>query len=418
MNKNRFGTMTKMYVALSFLTLVIFMLISTGSMIFSQFFASPYPSMKGVASTVSNRLFVDMLAMEVPMLRNEQKSSTLDAAQVAPFLFRYFTQMDPADPKSLIAVEIPGISEQTTLLRSSQHNEKEISPLDYAPPNHALTPMELNVSDVSSSTKVEQNEQIEAVERETIRPGPKANDMIDNELESSSVPNKTDHVKAFIYHSHNRESWLPELGKEGQDFSEAFDDEVNITLLGKRMEERLEEHGIGALSSDKDYPTEVEGYNWNFSYKYSLETVKEAMAENPELEYFFDIHRDAQAREKTTVTINGTPYAQIYFIIGRQNPNWESNEAFAAQIHERLEEQYPGISRGIWGKNQQSGHGEYNQSVSPNSILIEVGGPENTLEECYRTIDVLSDVIAEIFWEAEEVNAPVSVTDQDGADRT
>lgn len=423
MNNNKFGSFTKLYITLSLLTFVIFMMISTGSLFLSHLAASPYQSMKGLAAAVSSRLFVDMMAMEVPMLKNDQEEAALTMEQVTPFLFRYLTKINPADPKSIIALEVPGISnEQTVLLRSARGSEGITSPIDYAPPREALQPSHPIIEPHEGSSEPGKSASPESIESpdplESVEPVPEPADQGSEEgPEAPSVPRKTDGVKAFIYHSHNRESWLPELNKTGKDFSEAFDDEINITLLGKRMAEKLEDHGIGAISSDIDYPTEIEGYNWNFSYKYSMEVVQEAVAANPELEYFFDIHRDAQAWEKTTVEIDGVNYAQVYFVIGHRNPNWEKNEAFAAQIHERLEEEFPGISRGIWGKNQQSGHGEYNQSISPNSILIEVGGPENTLEESYRTIDVLSDVIAEIFWDAREVDAPLSAAGN-GADNT
>jgi stage II sporulation protein P len=35
-------------------------------------------------------------------------------------------------------------------------------------------------------------------------------------------------------------------------------------------------------------------------------------------------------------------------------------------------------------------------------VLIEIGGIENTLEECYRTADILAEVIAEIYWESRD----------------
>jgi stage II sporulation protein P len=76
--------------------------------------------------------------------------------------------------------------------------------------------------------------------------------------------------------------------------------------------------------------------------------------------------------------------------------------SFANQIHEKLEKEYPGLSRGIWGKTAATGNGEYNQSVAPESVLIEIGGVENTLKECYRTADVLAEAIAELYWESQD----------------
>jgi stage II sporulation protein P len=176
-------------------------------------------------------------------------------------------------------------------------------------------------------------------------------------------------------------------------------DKINVTLVGKRLASQLEALGVGATNSSKDYPTTVQGYNWNYSYKYSLQTVKQALAANKQLKFFFDIHRDSQRRKKTTATIKGKDYAQVYFIIGHRNPDWRENEDFANRIHEQLEKDYPGLSRGVWGKTAANGNGEYNQSVAPDSVLIEIGGVDNTLQECYRTADVLAKVIANLYWE-------------------
>src|SRR5690606_32859169 len=154
--------------------------------------------------------------------------------------------------------------------------------------------------------------------------------------------------------------------------------------------------------SNVDYMTAIEDYRWELSYKYSKNTVVEAMSRHEGLTYLFDIHRDSQPRGYTTATIDGKAYAQVYFIIGKGNPDWRENESFAARIHGRLEERYPGISRGIWGKDASSGNGEYNQSLSPNSLVIEIGGIENTLEECYRTADALAEIIAELYWSEAE----------------
>lgn len=415
-NKNM--SFAKMYIALSLLTFVIFMIISTGSLYFSKTAVSPYQSMKGLAASVSSQLFVNMMAMEVPMLSKDEEAGAFAKEQVMPFLFRYITNINPADPASILALEVPGMgNEQTVLLRSPSGMKDMTSPVEYAPPKEALQPSASNSGPHEEADEPANDAAPLPLGQEPDASEPQQQEAADDSSETPGIPRKTSGVKAFIYHSHNRESWLPELNILGGDFSDAYDDEINITLLGKRMAQKLEEHGIGAVHSDKDYPTEVKDYNWNFSYKYSLEEVQEAIASNPELEYFFDIHRDALGRDRSTVEINGVSYAQVYFVIGHRNPNWKQNEAFAAKIHERLEEQFPGISRGIWGKNHQSGHGEYNQSVSPNSILIEVGGPENTLEESYRTIDVLADVIAEIFWDAQEADAPLSIA-ENGADRT
>lgn len=104
-------------------------------------------------------------------------------------------------------------------------------------------------------------------------------------------------------------------------------------------------------------------------------------------------------RERTTVEINGQTYARTFFIIGSRNNDYEQNLAFAEQFHNMIEEAYPGLSRGVAVKNAT-----YNQSLSQNKLLIEIGGIDNILEESYRTVQALAEVIADLYWDAEKVN--------------
>jgi stage II sporulation protein P len=204
--------------------------------------------------------------------------------------------------------------------------------------------------------------------------------------------------QVFIYHSHNRESWLPELKKPKTDKpSEAFHAEQNVTLLGARLQRQLESKGVGALHSIRDYAEAVPSFNYNYSYKYSSTTVREVLAIHPKMTYLIDIHRDSQRRDKTTITIDGQNVARIFFIIGEGNPHWRENHAFAKSIHEEFNARWPGLSKGIINKGKSQGHGEYNQSLSPMSMLLEIGGVDNTLEESYRTIDMMAEVINDVL---------------------
>lgn len=364
---------------------------------------SPLPSIKGIAGTLPDEVFIDLLGMEMANLQGDEDRVRPTSRDLGPIIFQMLTGVNPQDPRTVLAGEISGLGmDKAVLFRRGTATDAAVYPVDHVPPPEVLKPapgweplQEEASSDADGS--------------------PEADPAADGEAEGpldlpAAEADARKRVKVFIYHSHNRESWVPEL--EGvTKLNDAYDANINITLLGKRLAERLEEEGIGTKVSDKDYPSAVKDFNYNKSYSYSLKTVQEAAATYPELTYYFDIHRDSQRRDLTTAEIDGIAYAQVYFVIGHKNPNWKQNETFAKQIHDRLEEKYPGLSRGIYGKTAQTGNGEYNQHISPNAILIEVGGPENTLEESYRTIDVLAEVISDVIWDAEKVDAPVPAGD-------
>ncbi len=416
------GLMSRLFMLLSVFSLSFFTVLGLGGLMQSRMTMPLFSSMNGLANSVSSEFLADMIGMEVPAFHRDREESALSQNHVSRFLFEFLTDVNPWDPKSLMAAEMPQMRDDTVLLRKGRATNLNEAPVDYTPsanalgsgkaPDAAIGPpgpgSAASAPSPAGGGAVVAPDPSPGPSPDSSPSGPKASGGSDEAGKAGSESALSTHGKkvVFIYHSHNRESWVPELKDKGvTDLNQAYDAKKNVTLLGKRLSAKLEDLGIGASDSDVDYLTSVEKFNYNFSYKYSLQTLKQAVAQNRDYTYFFDIHRDSQTRDLTTAAIDGKSYAQIYFIIGHNNPHWEKNEQFAARIHERLEKEYPGLSRGLWGKGAQNGNGEYNQSFSPNDILIEVGGPENTLEESYRTIDVLAKVIADIYWDAEKVNA-------------
>ena len=57
------------------------------------------------------------------------------------------------------------------------------------------------------------------------------------------------------------------------------------------------------------------------------------------------------------------------------------------------------LNRGILQKQGPKVNGVYNEDFSNRTILIEVGGENNTIDEVYNTVDVLSEVISEYIKE-------------------
>lgn len=314
---------------------------------------------------ISSEDVATILGMEIPLMK--------DNVQASKKWFSIFSIFTPKEPTYWIQQELPLYSLiPTDSTNSMSANEL---PMELAPPEDFF---------------LAQNNKDEIVE---------------NTNQNDTVPATTGDKKVvFIYHTHNRESFLPEL--DTNEANEAYDQKTNVTLVGKQLGKELENLGIGTVVSTKDYWPELE--HWSLSYKYSLETVQAALKQNDDYRFIFDIHRDANVREKTTVKIDKQDYAAVYFIIGESNKNYKQNKEFALQIHNSLEKLYPGLSKGIYEKQKTSGtNGEYNQFVSPYSLTIEIGGVYNTLEEEYRTARALAEAVADVYWQAEKVDAPL-----------
>lgn len=222
---------------------------------------------------------------------------------------------------------------------------------------------------------------------------------------TSSIPEEK---VVFIYHSHSRESFfsiLPESNKNNPDT--ASSPKANITLLGERLKSKLEENGIGAIDDHTDISQMLldKDLTYGSSYKMSREIIQDTLGNEPNIEYLIDLHRDSARREITTKSINGQNFARLYFVVGMENKNKESNIKLATEINSALESKYPGISRGIFPKYYKDGNGVYNQDLSANSMLIEIGGVDNTLDELYRTVDALAEVLTDYYQNENKKNS-------------
>lgn len=199
----------------------------------------------------------------------------------------------------------------------------------------------------------------------------------------------------YIYHTHNRETF------------HQSDDEVkyskinNITRVGQRLGQALEEYGIGVDVDTTDISGKVIQKNLNYaaSYDVSREVVKKHLQKEKETKFIFDIHRDAIQRDLTTIKIGEKNYARIAFVIGGENKNYKKNLRLATELHERLNKRYEGISRNIVVKKGKGVNGVYNQDLSENALTIEFGGVGNHLYEFYRTAEVFAEVLADYIQE-------------------
>ncbi|CAM4184859.1 stage II sporulation protein P [Paenibacillus typhae] len=409
-------------------SLVFFMLLGAGGLAGTKLNSSPVPSMKGLAASLSSGFFMELLGMEVPHLPKGEEPSAFSTPKVTSFVFRMLTSVDPGNPKSLLSREVPGLAADDPFLLREGSGGTGGAPADYHPGTDELAGAEDQPDpgaaepDPGAAVNPDTDKPEDDPE---VQPQPTAEPDKGNSAEQggtsgagrdNGAAGDTSIKRVLVYHSHPREAYNPLLGAESDNPSSASPSK-NVLLVGSYITDRLEQRGIGTVHAKDDYATEVPDYNWNFSYKYSRITIKAALAANQEMTELIDIHRDSQRHGKTTAVINGKSYAQVYFILGHANKDWKKNEAFANSIHQLLEKNYPGLSRGIWGKSSGNGNnGEYNQSLSPNSVLIEVGGIDNSAEELKRTADVLADAIADVYWDshdAEKAAAPEKSTESE-----
>lgn len=295
---------------------------------------------------------------------------------VTDALFSLATNVKPTDARTFLGTELPGLVYfDTEIVVAGEGTDLSTLPFESAPPAEVLM-----------------NER-EVAEEKLQQP------VADKPAQPAKKPEKTD---VLIYHSHNMEAFLPLL-KNTKDANKAVtsDERANVVGLGSKLSDALLQKGIGASQDKTNINKELLKREWTYSssYKVSNEVVHTSAEANPNLKYFIDIHRDSARKDKTTATINGKTYARLYFIVGKENKNYQANLEYTKKLNAKVEEKYPGLSRGVFLKTKLEGNGVYNQDISNRAILVELGGVDNNLEELHRTVDALSEAFADIYWD-------------------
>lgn len=332
-------------------------------------------------SDVDSAIFLNLIGMENRSL----KQSLPEDAQLpewSSLLFQLTTSVKPNDPRSLLGNEIPGFSiYDNRILIAGEGTDYTNLPVESSPPLEEVLR-----------------------DREAVMDDEK--DIEETPDTPEGGPNTGGRKVVYLYSSHNRESFLPHLPGV-DDPNLAHHSEANVTRINERLAEALEKRGIGAQVEKADIGKLLDERGWEYwqSYEASREVAQAAMASNDDIQFVFDIHRDALRRKETTKTINGEEYARVMFVVGKDHANYEKNLEVASELHYLLEEKYPGLSRGVLPKGGAGSDGVYNQDLAENAVLIEFGGVDNNFDELYRTADAFAEVFSEYYWnEAEEVS--------------
>lgn len=187
----------------------------------------------------------------------------------------------------------------------------------------------------------------------------------------------------YIYNTHQSEEYYPSNYIE-------FSINPTVTMNDYILEDIFEKNGLETIVEESSISSILNEHSWKYnnSYQASRLLLESAKEKYHTLKYFIDVHRDSLPASKTTVEIDGKSYAKILFIIGLENKNYQDNLNFTEQIQEKLVEKYPNLSKGIYKKSGSGVNGIYNQDFSPYTILIEIGGYENT------TVEVLNSTLA------------------------
>jgi len=214
-------------------------------------------------------------------------------------------------------------------------------------------------------------------------------------------PNKVD-VKnpiIYIYNSHQLENY-------NNDNLSVYGITPNVLMASYLLKEKLNEKGLSTIVEDTNLTEFLELNNWNHSNSYKASRIFMLDKQNtyPSIKYYIDIHRDSVNKKLTHIKINNKNYAKILFVVGLEHKNYQKNLNLATNINNLFEKHYPGLSRGIYKKEGANVNGIYNQDISENAMLIELGGVDNNIEEVLNTINAIADILYKYIGETSAKN--------------
>jgi len=248
-----------------------------------------------------------------------------------------------------------------------------------------------------ASTPIKEPEDKPVVFAATNLPEQSVLEQTKEETEEVTKEVTKDPFKVLLVFTHSQESYQP-MVQAVSGKAAVYDEKTNIFNLKDTISKHFSMNGIQTDVLDVDVMKELKRQKKTFPAAYNV--VRPYLAKRLQEQSYdlvIDLHRDSAKKNATTITHNNESYARIAIVIGAEHKNYRWNTAYAESLSATMNEIVPKISRGVISKSGDNVDGRYNQDLTKEMILIEIGGIDNTEEELNRTIAVIGKAIAKSF---------------------
>ena len=176
------------------------------------------------------------------------------------------------------------------------------------------------------------------------------------------------------------------------------DKSTSVVGVGENLASILRDrYGYQVLHHTGEYDVEAR----DEAYSKALPAIEQLLKDNPSIQVVIDLHRDQMPDQtRLVMDVDGKPTARFMFFNGLSrtknignipylyNEYLEDNLAFSFQMKWKAEEYYPGLSRKIYLKGYR-----YNMHLKPQTLLIELGAQNNTVEEAMNACDPIAHIL-------------------------
>lgn len=179
-----------------------------------------------------------------------------------------------------------------------------------------------------------------------------------------------------IYCTHSDESYEPTDG------TSSIEGHGGIYDVAHSFADALESEGVSVIISDETHLPHDSA-----AYRRSRQTAAELVKQSPDV--LIDIHRDGiPDPSEYEKTVDGQEVSMVRLLVGRSNPNADSNRDFAYGIKAAADELYPGLIKDIY-----IGKGTYNQDLMPRAILLEFGTHTIEKEKVLESTSMMANAV-------------------------
>ncbi|GHU65941.1 hypothetical protein FACS1894184_02770 [Clostridia bacterium] len=255
----------------------------------------------------------------------------------------------------------------------------------------------INGQDNNGQVKDGQDIDTKDINDHTSPDSPESSEAVpDQDVRIDTITRKRDGAaRVLIYHTHTEEAYTPTPDFTYRTHGEWHTQNLacSIARVGDELAFVLtEKYGWEVTHDTTDY----EPPNFDTAYSRSLQGIAGYTERGETFDLYIDLHRDSYSNSyaRNTVTIGETEAARMRLLVGKggdfsQKPDWQLNLKLSESITDRLNAIAPTLAAPIY----QSPRNRYNQHVSPNAILIEMGNNRNTMEEALAAVPYLAEAL-------------------------
>ena len=210
-------------------------------------------------------------------------------------------------------------------------------------------------------------------------------DLSPYRAELESVPanqNNGDNGVILMYCTHTDESYVPTDGTESKP------EGGGILEVAQKLKNAIEEKGGKAVLDETNHTPHDAG-----AYERSRRTIAEMMRQHGPVAAILDVHRDAVPAEQYSAEVDGEEVSKVRMVVGGRNQNSAANKEFAYKLKAAADEKYPDLIKDIF-----IGKGNYNQEISPHSLILECGTHETPREQVEASMPMMADAICQAVY--------------------